>query len=190
MTRADCLAFINLFYQNHIAKRLKILTTYSYDASDALHTITAGVGTLPTDFLAPVRVYDGDAPTNDPLDQIYDIENKVSDTSTTSQFMLPDLANLWIFGKTPTNTIKLYYYKKPVVLTDSAGSSPTALKEEFHLEPFVKVIQKIYATRNGDYGDEINLEIYFQDILDSIERAHRLEGKGTTSNKVKARRYV
>ena len=190
MTRADCLSFINLFYQNHIGKRLKALATYSYDASDTAHTLTAGVATLPSDFLAPVRVYDGDTPANDPLDQIYDIEDKVSDTSSASQFMIPDLATLWVFGKTPTNPIKLYYYKKPAALTDSAGSTPTALKEEFHLEPFVKVVQKIYATRNGDYGDEINLELFFQDILDSIERAHRLESKGMTSNRVRANRYV
>lgn len=171
MTREDCLRHIDLFYRNHIGKRLRLLTTYSYDASDADHTITAGIGPLPTDFLAPSRAYDGD----NRLKQIFDIDDKVSDTDPTSQYMLPDISNIWIFGTTPTGTVKLYYYRKPAALTDSSSSSPSELKEEFHVEPFMRLIKKIYDSRNHDNDDVFDMEAYCQDYLNAIENAHRIE---------------
>ena len=175
MTRVECLQLINLFYQNEIGERLKNLLSYTYDASDAAHTITSGIGTLPSDFLLPSRAYDGDAETDDPLEQIFDIENKVADTDTTSQYMIPNTTQLWIFGITPTNTIKFYYYNKPTALTDSAASSPTALKEKFHLDPFVVHIKETYAMRNNDLADMLDLKTLKLDILDAIEKAHSVE---------------
>ncbi len=172
MTRADVLVFINQIYQGPIARRLKLLKSHSYDGSDAAHTITAGVGTLPSDFLMPSRVYDGDAPEDKPLEQIFDIEDKVANTSDPSQYMLPNMSEIWIFGTTPTKEIKMYYYFEPAALTDSASSSPSYLKKEFHVKPFVKAIQGVYSSRNSDYGDEIDLEVFLQDILNEIEDAH------------------
>lgn len=172
MTRLDVITFINLIYQGPIARRLRLLKSYSYDGSDADHTITAGVGVLPSDFIAPSRIYDGDAPDDRPLTQIFDINDKVADTDATSQYMLPNMSEIWIFGTTPTDEIKMYHYFEPTALTDSASSSPTYLKKEFHLKPFVKAIQGVYSTRNSDYGDEIDLEVFLQDILGEIEDAH------------------
>ena len=172
MTRADILAYINQIYQGPIAERLTLIKTHIYDGADASRTITEGVGTLPTDFLAPVRVYDGDAPDDDPLERILDIEDKVANTSATTQYMLPNMTQIWVFGITPTNDIKMYYHFVPTALTDSSESTPTYLKAAYHVKPFVKAIQGIYATRNSDYGDEIDLEVFLKDILDEIEAAH------------------
>ncbi len=185
MSREDVLSIINEVYQGPIARRLRLLKSYSYDASDAAHTITAGIGTLPSDFLAPSRVYDGDAPDELPLTQITDINDKVADTDTTSRYMLPNMSEIWIFGTTPTNTIKMYYYFEPAALTDSASSSPTYLKKEFHLKPFVKAVQGVYSTRNSDYGDEIDLEIFLQDILNEIEDAHTYGMRDDTPKTIK-----
>lgn len=189
MTRVEVLSFIDSLYRNNIAKRLRLLATHTYDSSDADHTITAGVGTLPSDFLAPSRVYDGDTRNNYPLEQIFNIDGKVSDTDTTSQYFLPNIKQIWIFGQTPTNTIKMYYYKKPPALTDSASSTPEYLKEEFHMHPFTKAVQGVYASRNGDYGDEIDLEIYMQDILNEIEYAHNEGLRDKKPCRVKTRAF-
>ena len=189
MTRAECLSLINLLYQNDIAERLKTLATYVYDASDAAHTITAGVGTLPSDFLAPSRVYDGDTPTNEPLEQIFDIESKVANTETTSQYMIPNLTEIWFFGITPKNTPKLYYYSKPAALTDSSASSPSALKEKFHIDPFVVHIKETYAMRKNDLADMFDLKMLKLDILDAIEKAHKAEKKDDRPSRVKSRRW-
>lgn len=172
MTRAEVLEFVNHLYQNDIARRLKNLATYSYDASDAAHTITAGVGTLPTDFLLPAQVYDGDAPINYPLEQISGINDKVDNAATTSQFMIPDNSNLWIFGQTPANTVKLYYYQKPAALTDVNTSSPVALKEEFHVDIFVARIKEVYAIRQNNTNDMMDMRALIVDYLKQIEQAH------------------
>ena len=185
MTRADVLQLINIFYQNEIGKRLKTLAVYTYDGSDSAHTITDGVGTLPPDFLAPHRVYDGEPHDKNALEQIFDIEDKVADTNKTIRFMLPDLAEIWIFGKTPSNTIKLYYYKKPVALTDSSASAPTALKEDYHVDPFVFHIKEIYATRCGDIADLFDLKILKLDVLDAIKIAHTAEKRGNPRRSIK-----
>ena len=174
MTRAEVLDFINEVYQGPIARRLRLLTSYTYDASDADHTITAGVGTLPSDFLEPSRVYDGDAPDEEPLDQIFDIKDKVDDTDDTSQYMLPNMSEIWVFGTTPTNDIKLYYYFEPTALTDSSASTPTYLKKEFHIKPFEILIKRIYEFRNSNNQDVFDMETYMQDILTEIEDAHSM----------------
>lgn len=174
-TRADILEFINQLYQNDIGKRVRNLASFSYDASDAAHTITAGVGALPSDYLAMAHVYDGDAPTNEPLTQITKIEDRVAGTATTSQYMIPDNANLWIFGITPTNTIKLYYYQKPTALTDASSSSPTALNPEFHIDIFVARIKEVYALRQNNTYGMMDMKSLVLDLLNQIEVAHGVE---------------
>lgn len=172
MTRADILAYMNILYQNKIGRALKRLTLYSYDASDAAHTITAGVGTLPTDFLEAYRMYDGDIDDGVLLTQIYDLNGKVADDAATSQYIIVNNTTFWIYGQTPTTGIKLYYYAKPTALTDSSVSSPTALKEEFHVMPFVYEIKKLYALRNDEAGDAYDLEVILEATLRDIEFAH------------------
>lgn len=174
MTRADILAYMNILYQNKIGKALKRLALYSYDASDAAHTITAGVGTFPTDFLEAYRMYDGDIDDGVLLTQIYDLNNKAADDADTSQYIIVNNTTFWIYGKTPSTGIKLYYYAKPVALTDSSASSPTALKEEFHVTPFVYEIKRQYALRNDNIGDAYDLEVVLESLVRDIEFEHRI----------------
>jgi len=180
MTRVEVLEIINQLYQNDIGKRVKSLASFSYDASDAAHTITAGVGPLPTDFLAMAQIYDGEANTNAPLWQITKIEEKVADTAATSQYMLPDNANLWIFGQTPTNTVKMYYYSKPVALTDASSSSPLSLKSEFHVDIFVARTKEVYAMRQNNTYDMMDMKVLVLDLLDQIKAAHGAEKQDDT----------
>ncbi len=175
MTRVEVLELINALYQYEIGERVKSLASYSYDASDAAHTITAGVGALPSDFLKMSQVYDGDAATNNPLEQIFEIEDKVADDAECSQYMIPDNANLWIFGQTPTTTIKMYYCKKPAALTDSASSSPTELKSGFHIGikgVFAAMIKAELAKNQNSTYDMMDMASLLADLLDEIEYAH------------------
>ena len=186
MTRAEILGIINPFYQYEIGKRLKTLAVYNYDSSDSDHTITSGVGALPADFLQPVQVYDGDAPANEPLTQIFEIEDKVSDDAVCSQYMLPDLDHIWLFGQTPANGIKLYYYAKPDVLTDLDLSTPAALKEEFHLDVFAAKVKEVYEYRNGNYYDALGtLKAYVVGLLNQIEVAHSSERRDEGDRTIK-----
>lgn len=184
MTRAEVLEIINQLYQNDIGKRLNSLASFSYDASDAAHTITAGVGALPTDFLSMANIYDGDAPTNAPLTQIFSIEDKVENTALCSQYMLPDLINIWLFGQTPTNTIKMYYDAKPALLTDSSSSSPTNLKPEFHIDIFVAKIKQVYAMRQNNTYDAMDMLALIADYLEQIEYAHSAEKRDDTTPRI------
>jgi hypothetical protein len=174
MTRADILAYMNILYQNRIGRVLKRLTLYSYDGSDAGHTITAGVGTLPTDFLEAYRMYDGTIDDGTLLEQIYDLHSKVEDDADTSQYIIVNNTTFWIYGQTPTTGIEFYYYAKPTALTDSSASSPTALKEEFHVMPFVYEIKKLYALRNDEAGDAYDLEVILEATIRDIEFAHNV----------------
>lgn len=181
LSRVNCLALMNHLYQNIIGPDLKILATYSYDGSDGSHTITAGVGTLPSDFLQMAQVYDGDAVSNVPLEQIYEVQEKVGNTAGTTQYMLPDTTTLWIFGKTPTNTVKIYYYKKPTALTDSSASSPSQMKAEYHLDVFVAYIKYVYAMRQNNTYDAIDMMAMVEDCLSAIKKGH---GAGKKDNAV------
>jgi hypothetical protein len=174
MTRADILAYCNILYQNKIGKVLKRLALYEYDASDGAHTITAGVGTLPTDFIAPYRMYDGTIDDGNLLTQIFDLGGKVDDDAATAQYIIPNSTTFWIYGKTPTTGIKLYYYAKPAALTDSSASTPTALKEEYHVSPFVYEIKRQYAIRNDNVGDAYDLEVILESLVKDIEFEHAL----------------
>lgn len=184
MTRAEVLEIINQLYQNDIGKRLNSLASFSYDASDAAHTITAGVGTLPTDFLSMANIYDGDAPTNAPLTQIFSIEDKVASAAEVSQYMLPDNANIWINGITPTNTIKAYYHAMPAALTDSSASTPTALKSEFHIDVFVAKVKQVYAMRQNNTYDAMDMLALIADYLEQIEYAHSAEKRDDTTPRI------
>lgn len=175
MTRAETLEIINQLYQNDVAKRLNAIAAHSYDGSDAAHTITNGVGLLPGDFLRVYRVYDGDANSHSPLMQIFSIEDKVADTAACTQYLLPNLTHIWIFGQTPSSTIKLYYLPRPAVLTDSSDSSPSALKPEFHLDIFVARVKEIYAMRLNNTYDALDMKALQVDLLNQIEHAHSTE---------------
>lgn len=180
MTRAEVMDLVNAIYQNEIGKRVKNLASFSYDGSDPAHTITAGVGPLPTDFLEVSQVYNGDAPGQYPLDQIFKIADKVADDAICSQYMLPDNANLWVFGKTPAIGIKLYYYRKPVVLTDNALTSPVDLKEEFHRDIFVARVKEVYAENTNNTYDMMDQRAKIEDLLTLIEQAHNNEKRDDT----------
>lgn len=174
MTRVKVLALCNAIYID-VMRRVKALASYSYNASDTAHTITAGVGTLPTDYLMMHAVYDGDAGTHDPLVRITEIEDKAGDTDNTTQYMIPDPTTLWIFGKTPTNTVKIYYYKKPAALTDTALSSPTLLDEKFHigLKGIFEVgVKAEYAKRDNSTYDQLDMLALYEDLLNEIGNYH------------------
>jgi hypothetical protein len=173
--------WIDQFYRNNIGKRLKILTSIIYDDSDADHTITAGIGTLPSDFLMPSRVYDGDTL----LTQITDIDDKIDDDEDPSKYIILNNSQFRIFGATPTDEITLWYYAKPAALTDNSASSPSDLKEEFHLDPFITLIQKIYESRKRKYSKAINLEVWMAETLDNIEEAHTSEMRDDSPKTIK-----
>lgn len=174
MSRAEVLEIVNQLYQYEIGKRLKNLAIFSYDESDGSHALIAGVGMLPSDFLSMHRVYDGDAPNHQPLQQIFAIEEKTSREETT-QYMLPGLTNIWIFGPKPANTVKLYYYAKPTALEDSVYSVPDALKPEFHIDVFVARVKEVYAMRQNNTYDALDMKALVVDLLAQIEYAHSAE---------------
>ena len=174
MSRAKVLALCNSIYID-VMKRVKALASYVYDSSDAGHTITAGVGTLPSDYLMMHRVYDGDAVDQTSLQWIRSIDDKVDDDADTSQFMVPDLQTLWIFGQTPTNDIKIYYYKKPTALTDANTSTPTLLDEKFHIGVkgiFEAGVKAEYAKRDNSTYDQLDMLALYEDLLNEIEAYH------------------
>lgn len=169
LTRAECLELINYAYQVEIGEKLNILKMQEYDGSDAARTITAGVGSLPADFLAVDRVYDGDPDSVKPLEQIFDVEDKVRDDATTTQYMIPSETQFWIFGLTPTNNVRMYYRSKPAALVDNEASIPVHLKEKYHLQAFTCFIKMIYADRMDNFNDYLSKKAEWLDILDAIE---------------------
>lgn len=182
MTRADVLFYINLEWRGRIAEAIR-------DITFANLTFTSGIATLPTDWLKPERIYDGDAPTGTLLERIFDIGERVGDTEKTTQYYLPDSANIWIFGKTPTTGIKAYYVKKPAALTDSALSTPTALKEEYHIDIFVARIKEVYADRKNNYDDAMDYRAKFEDYLEMIRKAHKDSKEDRQIRRVRAARW-
>ena len=172
-TREEMLGILNQLYQEEIGPLVKNLAAFSYDGSDGAHTLTAGVGTLPADFLAPHEVYDGDAPDQPPLKQIGNLSDKVANAAACQQYMIPDLTNLWIFGQDPSNTVKVYYYKRPVALTDSSSSYPVSLKDEFHRDGIFEArAKKIYAFRRSKMASFIDLQALEQGFFTEIGKAH------------------
>jgi len=172
MTRVLCLSHINDVYQNQIGERLRRLATYTYNASDAAHTITSGVASLPSDFIKPSRVYDGTADDGTLLKQIRDIAVKVDDDSDMQQYLIANETTIWFFGLTPANTVNMYYYQKPTAVTDSSSSSPSALKAKFHYDAFTTYIRFIRAKELNENNTAMSLGVVFEGILDEIEYAH------------------
>ena len=173
MTRVLCLAHINDVYQEQIAERLRRMATYSYDASDAAHTITAGVGSLPADFLRPHRVCDGDVDDGTELEQIWDISDKKDNDDDMRQYLLVNESTIWFFGKTPTDTVKMYYFQKPAAVTDSSSSTPAALKSRFHYDVFTTYIRFVRAKELNEYATAERLGAVLEAMLNDIEQAHR-----------------
>lgn len=173
MTRAEVLEIINKLYQNDIAERVKSEASYSYDASDSDHTITSGVGTMPSDCLDVIGFYDGDIPTNKPLDLVTDLDNLGATTAPTNQYYRPNQNQFWIRGITPTNTIKLYYVQQPTALADSSSSSPTILKAKFHIDIFVAEVKRVYAMRQNNTYDALDMQALVLDYLNMIAKEHK-----------------
>ena len=165
LSRADCLIYINHAYQNIMGPLLNLMTTAT------TLTVTAGVATLPSDFLAPVRVTDGSLDDGTLLTQIFDINDKVDDGDEMQQFLIPNETQIWFFGKTPDSTVYLYYLQKPTALTDLSSSSPTSLKEKFHTS-FSTYINMIIAERRRQLNNMLAFEAKWLDILDDIRREH------------------
>jgi hypothetical protein len=129
-----------------LAKEMNILTS-------ATPTFTAGVASLPADFVAPKAVYDGTTL----LDEIDDILDKVADTDATSQFFIPNNSQIQVFGITPTGTVTLWYYASPATLTGT--DTPTELPIVFHdkIWLYVKAQYMAQTNRHDEYGRFMNI---------------------------------
>lgn len=129
-------------------------------------TFTAGVATLPDDFLAPIAVYDDDVR----LTQISRVTDKVDSDQTTSQFYIPNATQIYIYGTTPTGTVTLWYQAYPSALDDDSDI-PTDIPAHFHSaipETYVKAIYKKRLNQLGDFGQLMN---QWQDIKLKIRAA-------------------
>ena len=113
----------------------------------ATPTFTAGVASLPADFISPVAVYDGDVQ----LYEIHSITEKLADTATTSQYYIPNNTQIQIFGTTPTGTVTLWYQAYPAALSADADI-PSEVPVKYHpaiAEVYVKA--KYYERLNRNY---------------------------------------
>jgi hypothetical protein len=130
-----------------LAPELKLL-------DDAALTFTDGVATLPTDFVAPEMVRDGDRA----LVQIFDLADAVSTTGPTYQYYIGDNTSLYIFGTTPTGTVTLYYYKTPAALVN-ADDAPSQLPLRFHdrIWAYVKAQYMAQTNRHEEYARFMNI---------------------------------
>jgi hypothetical protein len=164
MTRADVLEAMNEIYQNDIAEKMGLIKSASI-------VITSGVGSLPSDWVKAHRIYDGDAPDDNPLEQIFDIDERVESTADTTQYMLPDDDNIWVFGITPTTGIKAYYIYAPAALTESPSTTPV-LKAKFHRKIFPAYIRQVYAMNNGMKAKEFEMGRLVESILNDIENEY------------------
>ncbi|MEW6171856.1 MAG: hypothetical protein AB1510_02135 [Bacillota bacterium] len=163
LSRADCLALVNYAYQEIMGLLLNIQKSTTL-------TVTAGKASLPSDYLAPVRVYD--STTWPPLKQIFDIADKVDDNAATEQYWIPNEMEIYFYGITPTNAPTLYYKAKPAAIADSAGSSPTALKGKYH-KRFATYIKMVMAERRDSMNTYFAMQGEWLDILDEIEEKHK-----------------
>lgn len=121
----------------------------------ATPTFTAGVATLPTDFLEPIAAYDGDTL----LIQIDDIKDKVEDDATTSQYFIPNSTQIYLYGTTPSGTVTLWYLASPAALsqtTDVPSDVPTRF-HHFIAEIWVPAMVALRNNQLADYGAFIQL---------------------------------
>lgn len=123
-------------------------------------TFSNGVASLPNDFLQVVAVYDGDSL----LEQIEDITDKVDDSDTTSQFFIPNLTQIYIYGTTPTGTVTLWYYATPAALANDSDT-PSNLPERFHRYLATVWVKKEVEFRNNQLADFSTLEDYWENVV-------------------------
>lgn len=184
MSREDVLWYINELYQGRIAEAIENMTHETLSFAE-------GIATLPADFLKPEWIYDGDAPDQEPLEQIFDIHKKVSDDARCQQFMIPDNnKTMWIFGKTPTRSIKVYYIPKPDALTDSATSIPVALDEQFHRDIFVARIKEVLAENQNNTYDMMDWRAKIEDLLSLIHSYYKKNKRDRAVRKVRVPRFT
>lgn len=178
MSREYALSLINELRKGPIAEAIG-------NIKSAALVITDGIATLPSDWVKPHRVYDGDAPDQEPLEQIFDIEDKVADDDATSQYMLPDNSTMWIFGKTPEYGIKAYYIYFPESdLTDDNNSSPVELKAKFHRDIFVAYARKIDAINNNDPDTEAEQGALVEALLKEIKMEYSIGKRDEAIQKI------
>lgn len=182
MSRIDVLFYINLEYRGRIAEAIGDITSASL-------TFTNGIASLPTNWLRPEAIYDGDRPNGTKLRRITDIAESVEDTAKTTQYMLPDNKHIWIFGETPSIGIKAYFINKPEALTDSPASTPDALIEDYHIDPFVNRIKEVYADNKNNYDDATDYRMKFEDYLSLIKNAHKNRKRDGSPLQIKAARW-
>jgi hypothetical protein len=191
ISREKALYLINELYRSRIALAMGHISVFTYDGGPDFpekHTAD-GVCLLPDDFLEAKRVYDGSPPKERPLKVIFDINDKVPDTHKVQQYMIPNDREMWIFGKNPSKTVKLYYIARPAALEDSIYSSPTELREEFHRDIFVCRIKEVYAEDMNDTPGMIDQRAKIEDLLDLIRKTYARIKQDGAPRKMKAGRW-
>jgi hypothetical protein len=121
----------------------------------ATPAFVAGVASLPSDFIKPVAVYDD----TKKLYEIRSIEDKAEDTADATQYYIPNNSQLYIFGLTPTGTVKLWYKGYPDELSLDADI-PSEIPSRYHYaipEIFVKAKYNLRNNRMGDYAGLMSL---------------------------------
>ena len=135
-------------------------------------TFTTGVASLPSDFISPVAVYDG----NVILSELRDIKYKVANDATTSQFYIPNNTEIHIFGQTPEDTVTLWYMSHETALALDADI-PANIPVQFHYaipEIYVKAKYCFKNNRMGDYGGLMDLWEQVKRQIFAATNANRL----------------
>lgn len=151
------------------------------DLAPSLNTVknaelsfTDGVASLPADFLAPSACYHGDAI----MTEIHLITDKAADTDATSQYFIPNMTQIYIYGQTPTETVTLWYKARPAELTED-DDEPTELPMEFHpqLELYVKAHLAMKLNRLDEYAGLMKL---WEDMKKSVATACKVDRHAKT----------
>lgn len=135
---------------------LKDLASELSIIKSAALSFVGGVASLPSDFFSPEACYHGTAP----MKQLNKInQGRVADNADTSQFFIPDNSNINIYGKTPSNTVTLWYKSYPDELTGDSAA-PTELPERFHAYIPTVWVPAMNDLRRGqiyNYGKRLEL---------------------------------
>lgn len=117
-------------------------------------TFTAGVASLPADFISPIACYDG----SEELQELHHIENKVDDDDDTCQFWIPNTSQIYIYGITPAGTVTLHYLASPVALAVDADI-PSEVPVQFHpqISVYVKALYALRQNRLAEYSGMLQL---------------------------------